>query len=101
LGAGSIKVLTERLTFVDALKPEPKAAAGFPQQLSIFLAGGFASHFGGFSQVTYNHSTDHFSCEDASRGYARRGRLARGYGTPASHATDRMVLADERLELLL
>jgi hypothetical protein len=26
---------------------------------------------------------------------------ARGYGTPASHATDRMVLADERLELLL
>jgi len=28
-------------------------AAGFPQQLSLFLAGGFASHFGGLSQLTY------------------------------------------------
>jgi hypothetical protein len=75
LGAGSIKVLTERLTFVDALKPEPKAAAGFPQQLSIFLAGGFASHFGGFSQVTYNHSTDHFSMDNTDLRFANRGKL--------------------------
>jgi hypothetical protein len=34
-------------------------AAAFPQQLSIFLAGGYASHFGGLAQVTYTHSDDH------------------------------------------
>ena len=27
-------------------------SAGFPQQASIFLAGGFASHFGGMAQIT-------------------------------------------------
>lgn len=50
-------------------------AAGFPQQLSIFLAGGFASHFGGFSQVTYNHSTDHFSMDNTDLRFANRGKL--------------------------
>jgi len=50
-------------------------AAGFPQQLSIFLAGGFASHFGGFAQFTYTHSDDHFSMDNTDLRYANQGKL--------------------------
>src|ERR1700688_993138 len=50
-------------------------AAGFPQQLSIFLAGGFASPFGGFSQGDYNHSTEHFNMDQTDLRFANRGKL--------------------------
>jgi hypothetical protein len=51
-------------------------SAGFPQQLSIFLAGGFASHFGGLAQVTYTHSNDHFGIDNTDLRYANQGKLA-------------------------
>jgi len=51
-------------------------AAGFPQQLSIFLAGAFASHFGGFAQITYTHSDDHFGMDNVDLRYANHRMLA-------------------------
>ena len=50
-------------------------SAGFPQQLSIFLAGAFASHFGGLAQVTYSHADDHFGMDNTDLRYANRGKL--------------------------
>src|SRR3984893_6976159 len=51
-------------------------AAGFPQQLSIFCAGGFASHFGALAQATYTHSNDHFGIDNTDLRYANQGMLA-------------------------
>lgn len=50
-------------------------AANFPQQLSIFLAGGFASHMGGMAQFTYTRSDDHFSMDNTDLRYANQGKL--------------------------
>lgn len=50
-------------------------AANFPQQLSIFFAGGYASHFGGMAQVTYTHSDDHFGMDNTDLRYANQGKL--------------------------
>lgn len=58
---------------------QPKSqnnSAGFPQQLSIFLAGAFASHFGGLAQVTYTHQDDHFGMDNTDLRYANQGKLA-------------------------
>ena len=51
-------------------------SAGFPQQLSIFLAGAFASHFGGLAQFTYTHQDDHFGMDNTDLRYADQGKLA-------------------------
>ena len=51
-------------------------SAGFPQQLSLFLAGEFAPHFGGMAQFTYTHADDHFSMDNADFRYARERNLA-------------------------
>ena len=50
-------------------------SAGFPQQLSLFLAGGYASHFGGLAQITYTHSDDKFSMDNTDLRYADHGTL--------------------------
>ncbi|MFP5236691.1 MAG: cytochrome C [Acidobacteriota bacterium] len=50
-------------------------SAGFPQQLSIFLAGAFATHFGGMAQVTYTHSDDHFGMDNTDLRYANHGTV--------------------------
>jgi len=50
-------------------------AAGFPQQLSIFLAGSIAPHFGGFAQVTYTHSDDHFGMDNTDLRFANHAKL--------------------------
>lgn len=51
-------------------------SAGFPQQLSMFFAGGYARHFGGFAQITYTHSNDHFSMDNTDLRFANQGTLA-------------------------
>ncbi len=51
-------------------------AAGFPQQLSIFLAGAFATHFGSLAQVTYTHSDDHFGMDNTDLRYANQHKFA-------------------------
>ena len=48
-------------------KPQTGAQNGnfeFPQQASLFLAGAFSKHIGGFVQVTYNGQADHFSWDN-------------------------------------
>jgi hypothetical protein len=52
-------------------------AAGFPQQLSLFLAGSFVPHFGGFAQVTYTHSDDHFGMDNADFRFANHGTIGK------------------------
>jgi hypothetical protein len=49
--------------------------AAFPQQLSVFLAGEFATHFGGFAQVTYDHSSDHFTMDNTDLRFAEERTL--------------------------
>jgi hypothetical protein len=41
-----------------------------PQDASIFLAGSYASHFGGFVQVTYDAQADHFSWDNTDIRYS-------------------------------
>lgn len=41
-----------------------------PQDASIFLSGAYASHFGGFVQVTYNIQSDHFSWDNTDIRYS-------------------------------
>jgi hypothetical protein len=49
--------------------------AEFPQQLSLFIAGKFAPHFGGLAQITYSHASDHFSMDNTDLRYAGQGHL--------------------------
>ncbi|MEO7115499.1 MAG: cytochrome C [Caldimonas sp.] len=51
--------------------------AAFPQQVSIFLAGGYASHFGGLAQITYTHTDDHFSMDNTDLRYANQTTLGK------------------------
>jgi hypothetical protein len=64
-------------TAIQATQPgSQNNTAGFPQQLSIFLAGAFASHFGGLAQFTYTHAQDHFGMDNTDLRYADQGKLA-------------------------
>lgn len=47
----------------------------FPQQLSIFFAGGLASHFGALAQMTYTHANDHFGMDNTDLRYANQTTL--------------------------
>ena len=73
-------ILLSNTTFQSTPPDSQNNAAGFPQQASIFFGGGFASHFGGFAQVTYTHSDDHFSMDNADLRIANHGKL---FGTDA------------------
>jgi hypothetical protein len=50
-------------------------AVGFPQQVSIFLAGAFAPLFGGLAQFTYTHANDHFIMDNTDLRYANHRKL--------------------------
>jgi hypothetical protein len=49
--------------------------SGFPQALSLFLAGAIAPHLGGMIQATYSHASDHFSLDNTDLRYARHTTL--------------------------
>ena len=49
----------------------------FPQDVSLFLAGGWAAHVGSFLQVTYNAQKDHFSMDNTDIRYAQKLQLAK------------------------
>src|ERR1700676_4445327 len=66
----SVLILISNTAFQANQPATQNNAAGFPQQLSIFLAGGVASHFGGLAQVTYTHSDDHFGMDNTDLRYA-------------------------------
>ena len=47
----------------------------FPQQASLFLAGGFSAHLGSFIQVTYTAQDNHFGMDNAEVRYANTTKL--------------------------
>jgi hypothetical protein len=71
----SVMVLLSNTTAQVTQPGTQNNTAGFPQQLSIFLAGGYASHFGGLAQITYTHSDDHFGMDNTDLRYANQGKL--------------------------
>ena len=71
----SVMVLLSNTSYQANQPAAQNNSAGFPQQLSIFLAGGFASHFGGLAQVTYTHADDHFGMDNTDLRYANQGKL--------------------------
>lgn len=63
-------------TAYEANQPDTQnGTAGFPQQLSIFLARSFASHFGGLAQFTYTHQDDHFGMDNTDLRSANQKNL--------------------------
>ncbi|MGA7614597.1 MAG: cytochrome C [Thermoanaerobaculia bacterium] len=44
--------------------------AGFPQALSLFLAGEISPHMGGMVQATYSHQSDHLTLDNTDIRYA-------------------------------
>jgi hypothetical protein len=60
----SVMALLSNTAFQSNQPASQNNAAGFPQQLSLFFAGSFASHFGGLAQVTYTHANDHFGMDN-------------------------------------
>jgi hypothetical protein len=71
----SAMVLASNTAFQADQPAAENNAAGFPQQLSFFLAGAFASHFGGMAQVTYTHADDHFGMDNTDLRYSNQGKL--------------------------
>ena len=71
----SVMMLLSNTSYEANQSKSQNNSAGFPQQLSIFFAGGFASHFGGLAQVTYTHANDHFSMDNTDLRYANQGKL--------------------------
>ncbi|HEV2297992.1 MAG TPA: hypothetical protein VGR72_05700 [Candidatus Acidoferrales bacterium] len=61
-------------------KPQPGTqnwSFSFPQDVSLFLAGAYATHLGGFVQATYNVQKDHFSWDNTDIRYSNN-RLVKG-----------------------
>lgn len=48
----------------------------FPQDISLFLAGAWASHIGSFLQMTYEIQNDHFSIDNTDIRYANKKQIA-------------------------
>lgn len=71
----SVMMLLSNTAFQANQPASQNNSAGFPQQLSIFFAGAFASHFGGLAQVTYSHANDHFGMDNTDLRYANHGKL--------------------------
>src|SRR5665213_1744523 len=71
----SFMVLVSDTAFQNVVPGTQNSTAGFPQQLSLFLAGGLASHFGAMAQVTYSHSSDVFAMDNTDLRYANQTTL--------------------------
>jgi hypothetical protein len=59
-------------------KPQPGTQNGnfeFPQAASLFLAGAFSQHVGGFVQITYDGQADHFSWDNTDVRYANTAKI--------------------------
>ncbi len=72
----SFEILVSNTAFQTIQPGTQNNAAGFPQQLSLILGGGFASHFGGLAHLSYKHADDHFGLDDIDLRYANQGQLA-------------------------
>lgn len=62
-------------SFTNTGSPQPGAQNGnfeFPQDVSLFLAGAWATHVGSFLQVTYDTRDDHFTSDNTDIRYANK-----------------------------
>jgi len=60
-------------SYTNTAAPQPgnkNGNAEFPQDVSLFLAGAWATHVGSFLQVTYDTQDDHFSIDNTDIRYA-------------------------------
>jgi hypothetical protein len=48
----------------------------FPQDISLYLAGAWATHLGSFLQITYDMQDDHFSIDNTDIRYADKTKLS-------------------------
>jgi hypothetical protein len=71
----SVMALLSNTAFQSNQPASQNNAAGFPQQLSLFFAGSFASHFGGLAQLTYTHADDHFGMDNTDLRFANHARV--------------------------
>ena len=65
-------------SFTSTKSPQPGTQNGsfeFPQDVSLFLAGGWSEHVGSFIQVTYSAQSDHFSIDNSDIRYANTTKL--------------------------
>lgn len=79
----SVMMLLSNTAILSKQPASQNSSAGFPQQLSLFLAGGFAPHFGGLAQLTYTHSNDHFGMDNTDLRFANQctlGKKSLDYG---------------------
>lgn len=71
----SFMVLLSNTAFQNVAPATQNSTVGFPQQLSLFLAGGFASHFGALAQVSYSHSSNTLAMDNSDFRYANQAKL--------------------------
>ena len=71
----SAMVLLSNTSFQANQPSTQNNSAGFPQQLSIFFAGSYSSHFGGLAQITYTHANDHFGMDNTDLRFANHTKL--------------------------
>ena len=71
----SAMVLVSNTAFLANQPGTQNNAAGFPQQVSVFLAGSVAQHFGGLAQMTYTHANDHFGMDNTDIRFANHAKL--------------------------
>lgn len=65
-------------SFTNTNAPQPGTQNGnveFPQDISLFLAGAWASHVGSFLQVTYDAQADNFGMDNTDIRYANKRTL--------------------------
>jgi hypothetical protein len=48
----------------------------FPQDISLYLAGAWATHVGSFVQVTYELQNDHFSMDNTDIRFANKTKVS-------------------------
>jgi len=72
----SVQILLSDTATQKAQPGSQNNTAGFPQQLSLFFAGGYANHFGGLAQITYDHASDHFTMDNTDLRFSNEGKLA-------------------------
>ncbi len=71
----SIMLLFSNTTTDTRVPNAQNTTAGFPQALSLFLAGEISPHLGGLVQVTYSGESDHFSLDNTDIRYAKHTTL--------------------------
>ncbi|MDQ2945312.1 MAG: cytochrome C [Acidobacteriota bacterium] len=71
----SVMLLLSNTTTNKPIPGAQNSTAGFPQALSLFLAGELAPHFGALVQVTYSNQSDHFSLDNTDIRYAKHTTL--------------------------